>query len=376
MPANTDEKRVLVALSGGVDSSACVYLLQKQGYTVEAAVLDLHPAASNTVEAAKENSAKLDVPLHIISRHDEFKAQVIIPFCEEYRAGRTPNPCIMCNPAIKFKLICDMADSLNIKYIATGHYAGIVPIEDNGRTRFLLHQAQNLQRDQSYMLYRLGQNVLSRLLLPLQALSKSEVRQIAESAGLPAAKAPDSQEICFIPNNNYAGYIEALTGKVPCGDFIAPDGTICGRHSGILHYTVGQRKHLGIALGRPVFIKKIDAVQNRIYLADGGDEYAESAKLCSCFLQAHPLMDSHNGDSTICNGHSTFKDSSAGISCKVKIRSVAQPAAALVKITQGDKAQAAAASVVFEEAQRAPAPGQSMVWYTNDGFVLGGGIIA
>lgn len=339
-------------------------------------MLDLHPCAEKTVAAARENAAKLGVPLHVIKKHDLFKAEVILPFCAEYRAGRTPNPCVLCNPTIKFPLILDEADRLGIKYIATGHYAKITQTEANGRGRFLLCAADCRERDQSYMLYRLGQNVLSRLILPLQSMSKAEVREIAENARLPAAAAPDSQEICFIPDNDYAGYIEALCGTSPAGDFISPEGMPCGRHKGILHYTVGQRKGLGIALGRPVFITKIDSGENRIHLADSGSEYAEGVRLENCFLQAHPLLDSANWSGTVFSAEDTCDSTSAGIRCEVKIRSVAKPAEAYITITQPSKPQPPTADLIFEEPQRAPAPGQSVVWYTDDGTVLGGGIIA
>lgn len=318
---------------------------------MEAVVLDLHPSAGATVDAARRNADALGIKLHVVRAHEAFHESVILPFCEAYRAGRTPNPCILCNPAVKFRLILRTADELDIAQIATGHYACLAQAGEHT----LIKRADCLPRDQSYMLYRLGQAVLSRLLLPLQHLTKAEVRAVAENAGLPAAHSPDSQEICFIPNNDYPAYIEALYGKAPAGDFISPEGKPCGRHKGILHYTVGQRKGLGIALGRPVFVTGIDPAGNRIYLADSGDEYAAGVTLEHCVLQEHPF----------------FAACGERFSCRVKIRSVAQPAPAVVTLS-GD----GAARVIFASPQRAPAPGQSVVWYADDETVLGGGFIA
>ena len=350
-------RRVLVALSGGVDSSVCVHLLRQRGCDVSAVVLDLSPAHAPTVAAARETATALDVPLTVVREHALFEESVIEPFCREYRAGRTPNPCILCNPAVKFRLLLRCADELGIPHLATGHYAAVRAETDaHGDVRFLLGRAEFLPRDQSYMLYRLGQDVLSRLVLPLHALAKDEVRRLAAEAGLPCAARPDSQENCFIPDNDYPAYIETRCGAAPTGDFIAPDGTVCGRHRGILHYTVGQRKGLGVALGRPVFVRRIDAAQNRVYLADAGQEYAPGVTLTDCVLQRHPLLDGVKpGD--------TFP-------CTVKIRSMASPVPATVTLLEN-----CCAHVAFAEPQRAPAPGQSVVWYSGND-VLGGGFIA
>jgi len=351
MHVNTNGKKVLVALSGGVDSSACVYLLQKAGYSVEAVVLNLFPAAAPTVAAAQQTADLLGIKLHVVTEHETFLHNVILPFCEEYRTGKTPNPCVMCNPSTKFHFILKAADELGFDYIATGHYASVEHMVKDGEEHYLLKKADFLPRDQSYMLYRLGQDVLSRLLLPLQHLAKDAVRAVAAEAKLPCATKPDSQEICFIPDNNYPAYIENLLGKAPEGDFIAPEGKPCGRHKGILHYTVGQRKGLGIALGRPVFIKSIDAETNRIYLADSGDEYASGVLLHSCVVHPHPVL----ADTTHLG---------------VKIRSVAKEAPATVTLLPDGGAR-----VMFDTPQCAPAPGQSVVWYHED-YVVGGGFIA
>ncbi len=341
-------KRILVALSGGVDSSVCVHLLKEQGYEVEAAVIEFSPAHAGAVEAAKISAEQLEIPLHVIEAHEAFRKNVIEPFCREYKAGRTPNPCIICNPTTKFHLICEKAKELGIDKIATGHYAGIVQT-DRG---WLVKQSVCRQRDQSYMLYRLTQEQLSMLVLPLEGLEKPVVREIAAKAGLSCADSPDSQEICFIPDNDYAGYIERHFGKSKMGDIFDPDGKVCGRHQGLLHYTVGQRKHIGVALGYPVFIKSIDPEKNCIYLAKTGDEYAPGITLKDCVTFPHEAWDN--------------KVTSAFV--KIRSRAGLSPAT----ITLGENNSA---TVIFDEPQRAPAPGQSCVIYTEDGSVLGGGFI-
>ncbi|MDD2954972.1 MAG: tRNA 2-thiouridine(34) synthase MnmA [Oscillospiraceae bacterium] len=341
-PAN----RVLVALSGGVDSSVCVYLLKKAGYDVGALVLRLSPCHESAVQAARQAAQALDIPLYVAQEEDWFTRQVIEPFNREYRRGRTPNPCVICNPTTKFAILCQKAKELGYGQVATGHYAGVE--EKDGR--YLLKKAGCLPRDQSYMLYRLSQEQLSMLALPLQALPKDEVRAIAAKAGLPCASSPDSQEICFVPDNDYPGYLERRFGPMPQGDFISPEGVPCGKHRGLLHYTVGQRKGLGIALGRPVFIRSISPETNRIYLADSGQEYARGVWLEDCRWIA-------------------FDRPEKPFPCGVKVRSVAREAAALVTPFPDGRAL-----VEFETPQRALAPGQSAVCYDGD-YVLGGGLI-
>lgn len=346
MPAKPKE-RVLVALSGGVDSSVCVLLLQRAGYEVGGLVLRLSPCHESAVRAASQAAQALGIPLYMAAEEELFTQNVILPFDREYRRGRTPNPCVICNPTTKFALLNKKARELGYGKTATGHYAGIVRRDG----RCLIRRAGCLSRDQSYMLYRLTQEQLSTLLLPLEALPKDEVRALAREAGLPCASSPDSQEICFIPDNDYPGYLERHFGPMPAGDFISPEGIPCGKHKGLLHYTVGQRKGLGVALGRPVFIRSMDAATGRIYLADSGQEYAGGVLIEDCRWPA-------------------FEGLKAPFRCGVKVRSMAKEAPALVTPLEGNRAR-----VEFDTPQRAPAPGQSAVCYDGE-LLLGGGLIA
>lgn len=331
---------VLVGLSGGVDSSVCIRILQQQGFTVTALVIDFSPAHQKAVEAAKKVAAQLSVPLVVRECHELFAQQVIAPFCESYCRGETPNPCVFCNPQVKFRILCEEADKRGIHYIATGHYARVETGAD-GVTRLAV--AESAARDQSYMLYRLGQDVLSRLCLPLGEFEKDDVREMARELGLSSAEAPDSQEICFIPDGDHAAYMESRGFFGKPGHFIGPDGADLGPHKGVSHYTVGQRKGLGLALGKPVFVREISETGN-ILLAFAGGEYAKGFSLHGVVTaDGAPLAGLYD----------------------VKIRSMARPAAC--RIEEG--------RAVFEQPVRAPAPGQSAVFY-RDGAVCGGGFIS
>ena len=343
-------KRVLVAVSGGVDSAVAVHLLRQQGYEVEGIILEFSPVHKAAVEQAKVVAEQLGIRLHVRECHREFEQSVILPFCREYKAGRTPNPCILCNPSTKFGLICQAAKEMGFDFIATGHYARIDHQADGTA---VLQKSSCLERDQSYMLYRLSQEQLAMLLLPLEGLEKPQVREIARQLGLVCADAPDSQEICWLPDRDYAAFIEQTLGKSEPGDFVSPDGQVCGRHKGLLHYTVGQRKHLGVALGYPVFIKEIDPEQNRIYLARTGEEYAGGVLLSDCVIQPNPWLNAEQTSAPVL----------------VKVRSRAPDAPATVTLLGDGRAQ-----VVFDAPQRAPAPGQSCVIYRGPA-VLGGGFI-
>ena len=344
---NTFEKqdRVLVGMSGGVDSSVTVRILQEQGFAVEGAVIRFSPAHENAVAQAKAAAATLGIPVHVIDAGEAFEREVVVPFCESYCGGRTPNPCILCNPAVKFRMLAEKADALGIRYISTGHYARIERCAD-GVCR--LCAPESAARDQTYMLYRLSGEILERLILPLGEFEKEDVREIARDIGLDCADAPDSMEICFIPDGDYAKFIQERGMQPMQGHFIDPDGRDLGSHLGVDHYTVGQRKGLGLALGRPVFVKAI-LPNGDIQLAESGGEFNTRVLVEGVVTpDGNPLPD---GDYL------------------AKIRSTASPAPCHV-CTEGGVLTAR-----FDKPVRAAAPGQSAVFY-RDGYVAGGGIIA
>ncbi|MFQ8831470.1 MAG: tRNA methyl transferase PRC-barrel domain-containing protein [Ruthenibacterium lactatiformans] len=230
-----------------MDSSVCIQILRDR-FGVQAVVIRFSPAHDAAVRAAQTVARQLGVPLIEEDCTEEFEQQVVEPFCAQYCAGRTPSPCVLCNPRVKFAALARVADRLGIRYIATGHYARVT--EENGL--YYVRAAVSPERDQSYMLYGLPQNILARLCLPVGEFEKSDIREMAASARLASADAPDSQEICFIPDGDYAAYI-AARGLVPLqGRFIGPDGEDLGPHKGVWHYTVGQRKGLNIATASSV----------------------------------------------------------------------------------------------------------------------------
>ena len=340
------KKTVMLALSGGVDSSVCIELLKNEGYEVFSVVMKMSDAHEDTVLAAKKMAERFNSPLSVLDLREEFKEKIIIPFAQSYKNAKTPNPCIVCNPEIKFKYLLTEADKTGCDFIATGHYASVG--FENGR--YFIKTAKSAARDQSYMLYRLPQEILKRLILPLDSLEKSEVREKAHELNLECADAPDSVENCFIPNGNYAEYIENLVGASPKGNFISPDGKIVGEHKGIIHYTVGQRKGLNISLGQSVFIKKIDAQTNNIYLAYKGGDFGDTAFVEDCVYMC-------------------LDNISEPTRAEVKIRSTAKRASATIYPLESRKAK-----VVFSEPVKAIAAGQSAVFYLGD-KVLGGGFI-
>ncbi len=335
------QDKVLVGMSGGVDSSVTVRILQQQGFYVQGAVIRFSDAHQKAVDAALEAAEQLGVECMVLDVAELFEQEVIAPFCESYCKGETPNPCVMCNPTVKFTALLAAAQSLNFAYIATGHYAR-VETDDNGISHICI--PESAARDQSYMLGRLGQDVLSKLLLPLGEFEKDDVRALAEEFQLSCANAPDSMEICFIPDNDYANYIKArgLTGKD--GHFISPEGKDLGAHQGVLHYTVGQRKGLGIALGKPAFVREISE-NGDIQLAYAGEEYFSSIQI---------------RDLATADGASL-----AAGDYLIKIRSAATPVPCYFD---------GVSVITVPEPIRAPAPGQSAVFY-QENVVLASGFI-
>ena len=339
-------KKILVGVSGGVDSSVCVDLLKKQGYEVYGAVINFNDHSNSAIEDAHKVASHLDIPICVIDARDSFEKNVVEPFCKSYISGRTPNPCVICNPLVKLKSLCDKADEMGIFNVATGHYAQIV--EDDGV--FYVKKATNNAKDQSYMLHRLPQNILKRLVLPLGQYEKPEIRAMAQDLSLFNADKPDSQEICFIPDGEHAKFIEARGYKIKSGFFIAPDGKRLTRHKGIHNYTIGQRKGLNIALGKPAFVKEI-CENGDILLGFAGEEF-----FCKAELE-NPVYT--NGSFL-----------AVGDEFSVKIRSAAKGDLAVIEHSDENRIV-----ISFPSPVRAAAKGQSVVIYKDD-IVVGGGFIA
>ena len=338
--------KILVGISGGVDSAAAAKILLSEGHEVEGAVLVMHEHTE--ISSARQVASELGIHLHEVDCRSEFDAIVKSNLVQEYLRGRTPNPCIVCNQHVKFEKLYNHAMSRGFDAIATGHYARIVRLEDGGAERFAVATAGDGRKDQSYMLYRLPQRVLAALVLPLSELEKSRVRAMADSVGISVADRPDSQEICFLPDGNHAEYIESVAGKCPEGHFISPDGSILGRHKGIVRYTIGQRKGLGIALGERVFVTDIDAENNTVTLSPtmtGRDRVVLTDVVFS-------------GMSKPENG--------ARIPVRVKVRYSA-PAVEAEALIEPD----GSVTLSFETPVKA-APGQSAVAYENGAVLFGG----
>ncbi|MBR3818483.1 MAG: tRNA 2-thiouridine(34) synthase MnmA [Clostridia bacterium] len=340
-------KKIAIGLSGGVDSAAAAYLLLEKGYDVTGIIMRLKPEslADADISDAQKIADKLGIELHVLDRREFFRKNVIEPFVSEYKSGRTPNPCVECNSVIKFGAMLDYALEIGCDGIATGHYAKIE--ENDGR--FILKKSQS-PKDQSYFLYRLTQHQLAHTLFPLEGLEKNEIRQIALNAGLPVAEKSDSQEICFVPNDDYISYLASLGVTSPKGNFIDINGNVLGTHNGIINYTIGQRKGLG-AFGKPMFVTGISAENNTVTIGENGSQY--SIGLIADRLNFIP-----------------FDALNAPIKADVKIRYRAKPA--LATVTPLDDGTV---SVIFDEPQRSITPGQSAVFYDGDTVIGGGRII-
>ena len=341
--------RVLVAMSGGVDSSVAAFILKNSGYECLGATMYLFSDNSRDAEDARKTAESLGFPFMLFDFKNEFKKYVVEEFVKSYTLGKTPNPCVFCNKNLKFSEMLKKADEMNCKYLATGHYARVEFNEKTGK--YVLKKASDRNKDQSYVLYMLTQKVLSRLILPLGGYSKPEIRKIAEENGLVTAHKSDSQDICFVPNGDYASFIENYLGKTfPQGDFVLSDGTVLGKNKGIIHYTLGQRKGLGVSYTKPLFVCNIDPETNNVILGDNEDLFTDS-------LKAENV--------NIISGEPFTKP----VRCKAKIRykHEEQPATAFV---DGN----GILNVNFDEPQRAVTKGQSVVLYDGD-TVLGGGEI-
>ena len=335
--------RILMAMSGGVDSAAAATLLLRAAHTVTGCTMRLAGTEREEREIARAaaSAKKLGIPHRVLDLRGEFLQRVITPFAEAYRAGKTPNPCIFCNEAIKFGAFFDYAMTEGFERIATGHYARI----EDGR----LMKAHDTTKDQSYVLYRLSRKVLEKTLFPLGGITKAEARAIAEEAGLAAARAEESQDICFVPNGDYAAFLEELTGiPTPRGHYIDREGKTLGEHAGITHYTLGQHKGLGIALGRVRYVTHIDPLENTVTLGDEEELYRHEVRLLDL--------------------HLTGGERTEPFTATAKLR-YRQREEAVTVYPDGD-----GVTLVFDTPQRAPTPGQSAVLYEGE-YVLGGGVI-
>jgi tRNA-specific 2-thiouridylase len=346
-------EKILVAMSGGVDSSVAALLLEEYeriGCTMR--LYDGEGGMESTccslddVEDARAVCRRLGIPFYVFNFKDDFEEKIIKKFIDSYRRGITPNPCIDCNRCLKFDRLYDRARELGCDAIATGHYARI----EQRDGKWLLRKGLDESKDQSYVLYSLTQKQLSHTRFPLGGLSKDAVRHIAEENGFVNASKPDSQDICFVPDGDYAAFIERHGGAVEAGDFLTTDGRVLGRHKGIVHYTIGQRKHLGISVGTPIYVVRIDAEKNTVIL--GGEEELFST-VCTV------------GDFNWVSGE-VPRDP---VRCKAKTRyrQKEQPCTASINPD-------GTVTLTFDSPIRAITPGQAAVLYDGD-IVLGGGVI-
>ena len=353
--------KALIAMSGGVDSSVAARLTKDAGYECIGCTMKLfdngdagaappEPDRSpDGVQDARSVAARLGMPFYVFDYEEEFLRRVVDRFVESYACGRTPNPCIDCNRYLKFGELLMQAKQLGCDYIVTGHYARIE--FDQGSGRYLLKKGIDPKKDQSYVLYNLTQEQLAHVLLPLGALTKPEVRALAEKNGFVNANKPESQDICFVPDGDYAAMIERYSGRTfPPGDFTDLDGNVIGTHKGLIHYTIGQHKRLGQAFGRPRYVCSIDAEGNRIALGGPDDVYAAEAEAADFnWISGEPPK--------------------GEIRCKVRLRYKQQEQWTIARDCGGGRVR-----LRFEEPQRAVTPGQSAVLYDGD-IVLGGGVI-
>ena len=354
--------KVVVGMSGGVDSSVAAYLLKQQGYEVIGVTMQIWQKEDNqtveenggccglsAVEDARRVAQMLDIPYYVMNFREEFDQKVIRYFMREYLNGRTPNPCIACNRYVKWESLLQRSMQIGADYIATGHYARIEQLH-NGR--YAIRNSVTAAKDQTYALYNLTQEQLMRTKMPVGAYEKSQVRAIAEELGLYVAQKPDSMEICFVPDQDYARFIEENSGKkIPEGNFVTTDGKIVGRHRGITHYTVGQRKGLNLSMGKPVFVLEIRPETNEVVIGDGTEVYAD--RLICSDLNFMSVPD--------------FPDDFPVVA---KIRYNHRGTKAHVRRIGADQAE-----VIFEEPVRAVTPGQAVVFYDGE-YVAGGGTIS
>ncbi len=354
-------KKLLLAMSGGVDSSAALALLKSEYDVIGATLMlcngdeensDSMCGSSKDIEDAKKVALKMDTPHYVFDMREYFHSTIQKGFVDAYIDGYTPNPCVNCNEVIKFGALLDKASELGCEKIATGHYARVEYDADNDRyllKKALLKDGSINPKDQSYVLYRLSQKQLKAAVFPLASMSKDEIRAIAEEKGLINASKPDSQDICFVPDGDYGAFISKYTGLTfPEGDFTDTSGNFLAKHKGVIHYTVGQRRGIGVGFGKPMYVISKDAKTNTVVLGGNDDLYT---------------------DTLYANNLNWIANVTAAFTCKAKTRykQTEQPCTVTVN---GDTA-----TVIFDTPQRAVTPGQHVVFYDGD-TVLGGGVIA
>ena len=354
-------KKVVIGLSGGVDSSVAAHLLKEEGYEVIGVTMqtwipekqeDNDPGMGGSPEVtkdAKEVAQALGIPYYVVDFQKEFSDHVMDYFSQEYLAGRTPNPCVVCNRFVKWEALLKKARQLGADYIATGHYAKVTRLE-NGR--YTLQTCDSTAKDQTYALYNLTQDQLAHTLMPVGDYTKEEIRGIASKIGLKVADKPDSQEICFIPDHDYAKFIRNRTGmEIPAGNFVTADGQVLGKHKGIIHYTIGQRKGLNLSMGHPVFVTEIRPKTNEVVIGESEDVFAPALRCEKVNFMG-------------------IEQFSEGMELQAKIRYNHKGAPCVIeKILSADEAVCR-----FLEPQRAVTPGQAVVFY-RDGCVAAGGTI-
>lgn len=353
--------KVVVGMSGGVDSSVAAYLLKEQGYDVVGVTMQIWQDEDNctleeqggccglsAVEDARKVADSIGIPYYVMNFKKEFKENVMDYFIKDYLEGRTPNPCIACNRYVKWESLLQRSLQIGAEYIATGHYAQVVQLP-NGR--YTLQKSATDKKDQTYALYNLTQYQLEHTLMPVGAYTKDEIRDIAAKIDLRIANKPDSQEICFIPDNNYGRFIEESTdATITEGNFVDTEGNIIGKHRGIIYYTVGQRKGLNLALGKPAFVVKIDPVKNEVVIGDNEDVFSKQLVANNVnFMSIEKLT------------------SPMKVMAKIRYSHIAAPC--VIEMQEEDTIR-----VIFEEPQRAITPGQAVVFYDGD-YVVGGGTI-
>jgi len=341
-------EKVLIAMSGGVDSSVAAMLMLQEGHECLGATLKLHGENDTAVTDARQVADTLSIPHYALDFTSQFQHSVIQPFIESYERGLTPNPCVMCNKHIKFGELLSYARQLGCTLFATGHYA---QTRKSG-SRWLLEKAADPKKDQSYVLYNLSQEALSKIRFPLGTFTKDEVRHLAADRRLATANKADSQDICFVPDGDYAAFIESYTGKrYAPGNIEDENGSVLGRHRGLIRYTLGQRRGLGVALNAPVYVTAKDTERNTVTLGPESALYAKTLTAVDINLIASDAIDKP-------------------IKVMVKTRYLQQEKKALAVQTGANELR-----IEFEEAQRSLTPGQAAVLYDGN-TVLGGGIIA